>query len=216
MSTRQSSRFGLRISLLLLLLSSPVSAQQFTTDWDWNDNSHLWLSRAVVAEAGWTNVDDHIAIANVLKRRLPKMKATEGWEGATFVDMVRAYCAGMTRHNAKFSRRATWVRDLPYEMPATSPGLQSELATGGWAAVAYAAPRPNKWPWNLPWNIYMSYWNTVLQRMQDWQDGKYRDKCPEAVHWGATSGVDKMNALEGGWIEVDCGDTRNAFYKLPD
>lgn len=202
--------------MLLALLPASVSAQQFETTWDWNDNSHLWLSRAVVAEAGWTSVDDHIAIANVLMRRLGKMKASGKWDGATFVTAVRAYCAGMTPHDGKFSPRTQWARSLPYEMPATSPGLLSEWLDGGWEGVAYAIPEPDRWPRQAPWYIYMKYWNVVLQRMQDWQDGKYPDKCPEAVYFGAKTGVDVVNAVEQGWVEVDCGDTHNRFYRLAD
>lgn len=183
---------------------------------EWYDSTHGWLSRAVVAEAGWTSEDDHVGIANVLLRRLAVVRKMEGYEGYTFTQQIRNYCSGLAYRLPNASPRAKWVRNLPYEMPATDPGLRSELEAVGWGGIQYAMPRPKHWPRKLPWQHYAMYWNEVLKRMQKWQNGGFGDACPEAMHWGSDTGLDRTNAVDNGWIEVDCGNTVNKFYKLPD
>ena len=36
-----------------------------------------------------------------------------------------------------------------------------------------------------------------------------------AEHWGAATGDDYARAVGAGWTRVECGTTRNAFWRLP-
>ena len=177
----------------------------------WNRNTHLWLARSLVGEAGWKSVDDHVAIMNILRRRWQRLE--QQVPGTPFVVMVRQYAAGMSASRTRFSPRTTWVRALPYTMPATAASMQDELNERGWAGLVYRIPPPIGWPAHLDWAAYLPRWNRVLERSNAWAQGRYADKCPEALHWGAPSGVDMVRAMEAGWTAVDCGDTLNRFWR---
>jgi hypothetical protein len=46
--------------------------------------------------------------------------------------------------------------------------------------------------------------------------GEIESPCVGRVdHWGMRSGIDWERARRAGWEEVDCGDTRNAFWRVP-
>ena len=173
--------------------------------WDWH--THKWLARGFVGEAGWASKDDHIGIANVLRRRWMQLTKNQPQLKYQFIDVAREYMRGMSKHRSSFTDRTMWVRSLPYQMPSTDAPMAAQLLDLGWAGMSRQIEAPTAWPRKLQWHSYTKKWDDVLALAQDWQDWKYPDKCPEAMHWGSPQGYGH------GWEVVDCGDTLNIFYK---
>jgi len=177
-------------------------------EWTWE--THLWLSRGLVGEAGWKSPDDHIAIANVLVRRWKLLTRNQPALNYSFIDLARTYMRGMTVNGGDHSARTKWVRQLPYSMPSTVPSMKAELDERGWPGVKYRVKRPKDWPRGPgapQWRDYISKWDAVLRLAQQWQEGSHPDKCPDAMNWGGRGDYGH------GWAVVDCGETHNTFYK---
>jgi hypothetical protein len=51
-------------------------------------------------------------------------------------------------------------------------------------------------------------WDRIQRLVEKFGAGKLRDPCPSALHWGGTT-----DTARPGWIIVQCGATRNTFYK---
>lgn len=187
----------------------PILPDEFSRE------AHKWLSRGVVAEAGFHSRDDHAAIAYVLSRRLRMRQRT--WPGASFVDVTREYMAGMGVNLRKMTRRTYYIRRLPYAMPSTHHPLSLVLDEQGWAGVIANVPQPKMWPESkaMPWSRYIMHWEQVLQFTKLWSMGGVPDKCPDAVHWGVPTGIDRQRAVDAGWKVEDCGNTKNIFYSVP-
>jgi hypothetical protein len=130
--------------------------------------ARLWLTRALISEAGWRAPADHQAIPWVLRRR---------WQarGGSFVRTIRAYCQGFRLRRRSMSYRQRWVRALP----------------------------------RLPSPRYREDYARVLRGVNAWADGLVPDPCPEADHWAAPS------VRRPRWRKVDCGRTKNVFWKVP-
>lgn len=157
----------------------PLPASQWTAD------AHLWLSRAMVAEAGWRSDRDHVAIAYVLARRWHRAKLR--FATLRFVDIVRNYCAGLGDYRRSLTPRQQWLRGLGF-LPA----------------------RPEAWPRKVSWERHEPLWRAALLRSQRWSLGKLKDPCRgRALHWGGT-----IDSPHGRMTPVDCGETRNTFYGL--
>lgn len=161
----------------------------------WTARAHLWLARAFVAEAGWTAERDHAAIAWTLKRRWER--AVRRWPTIRFVDVVRAYCAGLGEWSPRVTRRQRWVRGL-----------------------SWGGDRPPGWPLKASWGEHAGYWRAALDRAAAWQLGMVADPCRgKSWHWaGMLIESDRERAdkavREGRWRRVDCGHTRNVFFGL--
>jgi hypothetical protein len=157
----------------------PIPASQ------WTPATHVWLSRAMVAEAGWNAETDHVAIAYVLARRWQKL--SERWPGLRFVDVIQNYCAGLGNYHREFTPRQRWIRSL------------------SWDDV-----EPENWPSGASWKRHLSYWKSVLERSDRWSKGDLQDPCRgRAVHWGGT-----IDSPRGRMVPVNCGTTQNTFYRL--
>jgi len=72
---------------------------------------------------------------------------------------------------------------------------------------------PAGWPREVRWDRHRDKWKAALRVASSWHGTK--DPCPTAIHWGSTVlESDIANARRHAMVEVDCGDTRNAFYRL--
>lgn len=161
-----------------------AEAQVLPAD-EWTPRTHLWLARAFVAEAGWEGERDHAAIAWVLERRWKRAK--KRWQTLRFIDVVRAYCAGLGDWKPRVTRRQQWVRELAFDLD-----------------------EPEHWPRKADWGEHVGYWQGALNRAWDWQRGRVSDPCRgKSWHWGGT-----IDSPFGRMVAVDCGDTRNTFYGL--
>ena len=71
---------------------------------------------------------------------------------------------------------------------------------------------PAHWPQHrADWPRHRSLWLRVVERAQRFVLGQLPDPCPAAMHWGGPPGVDKPC---DGCVLVDCGTTRNRFYRV--
>lgn len=158
---------------------SPLPSEQ------WNPATHVWLARGMVAEAGWLAEKDHIAIAFVLSRRWKTR--IKKYPTIRFIDVIRAYCAGLEPALHSPTLRQRWLRSLSFDIS-----------------------EPNSWPRKASWKKHLPLWRKALQRSHDWYHGKYRDPCRgRAWHWGGY-----IDPPKEGMIPVECGETRNTFYGL--
>jgi hypothetical protein len=63
-------------------------------------------------------------------------------------------------------------------------------------------------PWGpLPGAPYEQRWNRVQKLVRAFGEGRVKDPCPLAMHWGGT-----MDRPAQSWHPVSCGMTRNIFY----
>lgn len=108
--------------------------------------------------------------------------------GMTLNQAMRAYSKRVFDRSRTDSRR--WIADLHL-----------------------SAQKPDGWPDHLPWDGGYKYsWMMMLEFAEDLL-GSSNLRCA-ANHWGDRYG-DKERALRAGWIEVDCGETRNMFWSVP-
>lgn len=168
----------------------PIPAEQ------WSPRAHLWLSRAMVAEAGWHAERDHRGLAYVLARRWKR--AVRRFPLWRFIDQVREYCTALGGGRRSLSPRQVWLRTLPMVSPEGIGPSTGDAAPEGWPRNA------------APWSQHRARWRSVLRRADQWHRGELRDPCRgRAVAWGGDMD-DPSEALE----PVDCGDTANIFYGL--
>lgn len=78
------------------------------------------------------------------------------------------------------------------------------------APLRSISPR-TKWIRSLPWGPldgpYGDRWARVQKLVTAWGEGRVKDPCPNAVHWGGA-----MDRPSKRWHPVSCGLTRNIFY----
>jgi hypothetical protein len=78
------------------------------------------------------------------------------------------------------------------------------------APLRSISPR-TKWIRSLPWGPvdgpYSERWDRVQRLVTAWGEGRLKDPCPSAVHWGGA-----MDRPSKRWHPVSCGLTRNIFY----
>jgi hypothetical protein len=78
------------------------------------------------------------------------------------------------------------------------------------APLRSTSPR-TKWIRTLPWGPvdgpYSERWDRVQRLVTAWGEGRIKDPCPSAVHWGGA-----MDRPSKRWHPVSCGLTRNIFY----
>jgi hypothetical protein len=170
------------LGVLLLIVPATTRAETPLLPEDqWTDEAVVWLARAMVSEADWSPID-HAAIAWTLKRQWEsRYEKDPRW---TFVDQVRAYCAGLRGEEIR-TKRSEWVRTL------TLDGAE-----------------PEGWPDDVLWSNYAPLWRRTIDFARAWGAGRVRDPCEgRAWHWGGTMDTPGRNMRP-----VDCGMTLNIFY----
>lgn len=72
-----------------------------------------------------------------------------------------------------------------------------------------------RWVRALPWGElegpYAKRWRRVRELVSAWGEGRIKDPCPQAQHWGGT-----MDRPGKSWEAVTCGLTKNIFYVSGD
>jgi hypothetical protein len=72
-----------------------------------------------------------------------------------------------------------------------------------------------RWVRALPWGDvdgrYDKRWKRVRELANAWGEGKIKDPCPQAEHWGGA-----MDRPGKSWEAVSCGLTKNIFYQPRD
>lgn len=150
------------------------------------------LARIAVSESGWDGKRDRAAIWHVLSRRAER-------HGMRLTSMARAYSSRVFDTERTDARR--WIASLD---------ARHALRTGG---------APEHFPERLPWRIYRSRWSSILAQADAFLRDHVRDPCGDQApdHWGMSlpGSIDYRRATSAGWERVDCGDTHNAFWRVP-
>ena len=186
------------ILALMLLCSTAHAARPPIPAEQWNEYTHLWLSRAAVAESGWTAKRDHYLMAFALAHGWRAKIKTERFEHLRFVDHIRNYCAGLGFNTP--TRRQEWVRQLPR--------LGNDMRPAAWLRGS--------------WAVNLRRWRRVQDRMRKWGAGRVRDESKGRVrHWGSPDArlpdVHRAKRMieTGKWRELDLPDgLRNTYYGI--
>lgn len=108
--------------------------------------------------------------------------------GMTLTQAMRAYSGRVFDRNRNDSRR--WIADLHLH-----------------------GDKPDGWPSHLPWEGgYQLSWYMMLEFADDLLKADRNELRCDAHHWGDRHG-DKERALRAGWTQVDCGETKNMFWR---
>lgn len=180
---------------LALVPGSGASAQQVVERID----DQLALARVCASEIGFGGAPDECAaIHDVLSRRASRWDTSLSWAARTYSNRVfdrdrrdgRAYIA----HLRPDGRR-----------PEGWPEVTTVRRGGASRVVRHA-----------PWGAFRERWLGLYEAAGRIVRGEIRSPCRDAVdHWGMRHGVDMERARRAGWLEVDCGPTRNAFWHVP-
>lgn len=155
-----------------------------------NPLTQLALARICVSEAGFqVETPDCAAIHRVLVERRGR---------GSLLRIMRLYSDSTFDREREDRRR--WIAWL--HPSGKKPRGWPEETTKG-------TPHPS-------WKGYRSQWLAVYEHAGAILRGEVEPPCERAPHhWGMRGGIDLENAREGGWNEVDCGDTMNAFWRVP-
>lgn len=151
------------------------------------ESDALLLARICVSEAGWSAHEsgDCGAIAYAIA-------ATSSERAISFRAAARAHSPRATGARETSDARLSWVA-----------GLRRD----GGEPTAWPAPP------HAPWAAYRERWLEVLDRARElvtWslEDHEADSMCEVApVTWAA-----RWHTPSPGLVEIDCGDTRNAFF----
>lgn len=162
-----------------ITLNKPLPQDQVSED------TLVWVSRALVSEAGFQAKRDYATILWVLlkkwKRHLVKDNTT------SFKDFVFSYCTGL--HPERINNRSQrWVQFLPED---------GETVPKGWSP-------------ELDWNKHKVLWAKIRTFVRSWADGYVQDPCPKATDWAAPYVAIDPNVF----VLVSCGETKNSYYSL--
>ena len=150
------------------------------------------LARIAVSESGWDGKRDRAAIWHVLGRRADR-------HGMRLTSMARAYSSRVFDPTRTDRRR--WVAMLD---------PRHALESGG---------RPEGFPDTLPWRNFRTRWRNILLHADAFLRSHVADPCGEDApdHWGMSvpGSIDYRRAVGAGWERVDCGETHNAFWRVP-
>lgn len=149
----------------------------------------LDLARAVVHEAGFDATPDEVAAMHAV--------AVARCAGSMRCQMPRFFAGRTTRAWAQWLRR-----------DATRPWGWPEFVT----RQGRRDPSRVRLVAHAPWSHYRDRWLALLEVADRVVAGELAASCsPEA--WGGA--VDRARARRLRLVEIDCGETRNAFYRFP-
>ena len=155
------------VLIVCLGSTSPVYGESLIPTKEWTKETHIWLARSWIAEAGFAitktkKLEQH-AIGYVLERRWRQI--SKNYKKFRFLDVIRMYCSGLKK-NGKFSQRQLWVRHL------------------------LGQDSPKYWPRKLNWKHYQPLWADTLVRTKKFMKGELRNPCPGASYFGGLTAGD--------------------------
>lgn len=160
----------------------------------------LALARICASEAGIQITDDCAAIHQVLRHGARERHMD-------YVQFAMLYATSV--FDGGGSR--PWLAEL--DATGTEPTRWPRVTTHrhGNRVVVSAAPS---------WIRYRRRWLELLQHARAIVHGRVRASC-EPQHWGCPQDAlrqcrDHDRAVRAGWQLVDCGDTRNEFWQIPE
>ena len=151
-----------------------------------DERAALALARICVSEAGFTL---RTRDCELIYHVLLARSGTGKLEMGT----MRAYCK--KSFNKGRTDRHRWVAHLN----------QAGGEPRGWAETT-----------TVPWSRRRSAWLRVLEHTRDLIRRRPENPCGDRLdHWGS-KGFRRRRHLRNGWRIVDCGETLNEFWALPD
>lgn len=187
------------VFLVFSFVSAPVAAQQRITP-------QLALARICASEVGMNGDIDRTlsecaAIYAVLTGRAERT-------GMSFMTMARAYSSSVFD---------TTRRDQRMYIPHLRPDGREPH---GWPTQISVRRRDGtvRITDHAPWSAYRERWLALYEGAGRIVRGEVTSACSEAPdHWGMSHAwsVDMQRAERAGWTRMDCGDTRNAFWRVP-
>lgn len=150
------------------------------------ERAALALARICVSEAGFT-----------LRTRdcelIYHVLLTRSGTGELKMSTMRAYCKKSFNKGRSDSHR--WVAHL------NSTGREPQ----GWSETT-----------TVPWSRRRAAWMRVLEHTRSLIRRRPENPCGDRLdHWGS-KGFRRRRHLRNGWRIVDCGETLNEFWALPD
>lgn len=146
----------------------------------------LALARICVSEAGFTLRTRDCELIYHVLR-------TRSRSGELEMGTMRAYCT--KSFNKARTDNHRWVAHL------NRAGREPQ----GWSETT-----------TVPWSRRRSAWLRVLEHTRDLIRNRPENPCGDRLdHWGS-KGFRKRRHLRNGWRIVDCGETLNEFWALPD
>ncbi len=186
------------VALAALGLASVVATEahaQPTIDID----DQLALARVCASEAGLdASAAECAAIHQVLDRRARRLHTS-------LTDAARAYSTRVFDPARRDAR--AWLAHLRPDgtEPARWPTMIVALREGVHRVLPHA-----------PWEVFRVRWLRLYADAGRVVRGQQPCPCEFPVdHWGMRSGIDLERAQRAGWVEVSCGPTRNAFWRIP-
>ncbi|UJR81163.1 Hypothetical protein I5071_32160 [Sandaracinus amylolyticus] len=162
-------------------------------------DAQLALARVCASEIGLSGTPEECAaIHDVLTSRARRA-------GASFTWAARAYSNRVFDRERRDPR--AWVAHLRRDgrRPDGWPSVITIRRRGEARVVRHA-----------PWGAYRDRWLALYDAAGRIVRGELMSQCEGPVdHWGMRSGVDWERAQRAGWEEVRCGETRNAFWRVP-
>jgi len=168
---------------------APALSQERVSD-------QLALARVGASECGLASCtpDELAAIAAVLRARCPECR---------LATIARQYSARVFDRARRDGR--AWVAHLEPDGREPSFWPREVLVRGELRSHA-------------PWGAYRQRWLDLYELAGRVVEGEVAAQC-EADHWGCPEGTfgceDHERALRAGWQLVDCGETRNEFWRIP-
>lgn len=145
---------------------------------------------------------------------------SEEWDESTQLTLARAMVGEADWHEPDhvaiaFVLARRWRIHLARASARKDQAEQASLSFQRYISL-YSAPLRSisprtKWIRSLPWGPldgpYSQRWDRVQKVVTWWGEGRLKDPCPSAVHWGGA-----MDRPSKSWHPVSCGLTRNIFY----
>jgi hypothetical protein len=151
-----------------------------------SEDTLLWVSRALVSEAGFEADREYASILWILARKWHKANAKD--PSLTFKNFLFSYCTGF-KPRFRNRPRQRWVQYLPED----------------------GETKPVGWPRHASWNNYKNSWFSVRIFVKAWSEGSIPDSCSNrATDWAAPHIKTNPNLF----YRVHCGNTKNKYYRV--
>lgn len=185
------------IIFCIILFTTSAEAQQLPKE-EWTPETQLWAARMLFGESTFQFQDIQILFIvkrlwlqrnKTLRKQCKRAKKTV-CEQVTFLDTMRQYSAAVRPGHDRHLQGSKQIKQLErWKMVQELPWGDYD----GWTRV-------NLHKYNRKWAI----WRKLVNM---WYNGKIKDACPTAMHWGGRH----LDAVLSGYAEVECSNDAGGF-----